>query len=67
MWNKISDMWCKTMHKRAMWPIHGRYRCSECFREHSVMWQPPAKPIDASPAAAPVHQIVDGPGRYATM
>jgi hypothetical protein len=27
-----------------MWPIHGRYICSECFREYPVAWEGRAKP-----------------------
>ena len=25
MMNWISVVWCKRMHTKAMWPIHGRY------------------------------------------
>jgi hypothetical protein len=39
MWDKISELWCKKMHSRAMWPIHGRYICPDCLREHVVDWE----------------------------
>ena len=46
MWNRISEVWCKTMHNRAMWPIHGRYVCPECLREYRVAWEGPAPPSE---------------------
>jgi acetone carboxylase gamma subunit len=42
MMERISEVWCKTMHRSAMWPIHGKYICSECLREHPVRWAEPA-------------------------
>jgi hypothetical protein len=41
MLNWIAETWCKTMHKGPMWPIHGRYTCSECLREYTVPWEGP--------------------------
>jgi hypothetical protein len=41
MWDKISELWCKIMHDHAMWPIHGRYICSDCMREYAVEWEHP--------------------------
>jgi hypothetical protein len=35
----ISGTWCKTMHRQAMWPIHGRYLCPRCLYEHTVSWE----------------------------
>ena len=40
MLEKILNAWCRHMHKNAMWPIHGRYICSQCMREHRVEWEP---------------------------
>lgn len=34
--NTIERVWCETMHDRVMWPIHGKYRCSTCFREYAA-------------------------------
>ncbi len=48
MWNRISEMWCKSMHSRAMWPIHGKYICPDCLREYPVIWEE----IPASPEIA---------------
>jgi hypothetical protein len=42
MWNYFSELWCRKMHTRAMWPIHGRYVCQECLREYPVAWEGPA-------------------------
>lgn len=43
-WNQISEWWCRTMHSKAMWPIHGRYVCPDCGRQYPVAWEvtPPA-------------------------
>jgi hypothetical protein len=39
MWNRIADLWCRKMHTDAMWPIHGKYVCKRCLREHPVVWE----------------------------
>ena len=39
MWNRIADIWCNKMHTEAMWPIHGKYVCSRCLREHALEWE----------------------------
>ena len=45
MWNRMSVWWCKTMHSRAMWPVHGKYICPDCLREYPVVWDSlPAHP-----------------------
>lgn len=46
MMNRIAAAWCKKMHTGAMWPIHGKYICSQCLREHLVTWEGPAKPAE---------------------
>jgi hypothetical protein len=43
MMNRIAAAWCKKMHSGAMWPIHGKYICSQCLREHLVTWEGPAQ------------------------
>ena len=45
----IAKYWCRAMHQKAMWPIHGRYICPECLREHPVEWEvlPEAVPHSA--------------------
>jgi len=43
MLNRISEFWCKRMHTQAMWPIHGKYICPQCLREHRVKWEGPAQ------------------------
>ena len=56
MWNKISDLWCKKMHDRAMWPIHGKYICPQCLREHAVAWEGSPRVAEyADPALRPGH------------
>ena len=44
----IAKTWCMTMHRRAMWPIHGRYVCPQCLRETRLNWG------DAEPSTQPV-------------
>jgi len=39
MWNRIADLWCRQMHREAMWPIHGKYVCKRCLREYPVEWE----------------------------
>jgi hypothetical protein len=34
--DRIQGLWCETVHKRALWPIHGKYRCATCLREYAV-------------------------------
>jgi hypothetical protein len=39
---KLSVMgraWCRATHKRTLWPIHGEYKCSTCFRRYRVLWE----------------------------
>jgi len=42
MLSRISELWCRKMHSRAMWPIHGKYICQDCMREYAVTWEGPA-------------------------
>jgi hypothetical protein len=48
----ISGVWCKTMHRQAMWPIHGRYLCPTCLHEYVVDWEQPyiSAPAEVSEA-----------------
>jgi len=39
MLDRIATAWCRKMHTRAMWPIHGKYTCSQCLREYPVAWE----------------------------
>ena len=34
--DRIQELWCAAMHDRALWPIHGKYRCATCLREYPV-------------------------------
>jgi hypothetical protein len=35
----IQEAWCKRVHRRAMWPIKGKYICARCLREYPVKWE----------------------------
>src|ERR1043165_3945440 len=30
--------WCRMQHAAILWPIHGEYRCAECYRRYPVAW-----------------------------
>ncbi len=49
--NRISEFWCKRMHSKAMWPIHGKYICPQCLRSYPVVWEGPAVAPPAQSAA----------------
>jgi hypothetical protein len=51
MLNWISELWCKKMHSRAMWPIHGKYICPNCLRSYPVAWE--VRSADAGELADP--------------
>jgi len=53
----IGRVWCKAMHNRPMWPIHGEYECSTCLRRYRVPWeaQPVAERLE--PARQPVNTV----------
>jgi hypothetical protein len=36
--DRLSQMWCESMHPTPMWPIHGRYQCPQCLRTYDVGW-----------------------------
>ena len=38
MIEKILNAWCRNMHDAAMWPMHGKYTCRKCLREHPIEW-----------------------------
>jgi hypothetical protein len=42
MMNWITRVWCKNVHRQAMWPIHGKYVCPRCLCEFPVTWEGPA-------------------------
>lgn len=55
----FSAFWCRKMHTRTMWPIHGKYVCPQCFREYPVNWteassSPPAVTAKTAGSAASV-------------
>jgi hypothetical protein len=41
MWKRLGAVWCSLMHEQPMWPIHGRYECGICGRQHEVAWAEP--------------------------
>ena len=51
MIEKFLAAWCRNMHESSMWPMHGKYTCSKCLRQHPVPWDT-RNPID-TPARPP--------------
>ena len=49
MWDRIAEVWCKSMHSKAMWPIHGKYICPDCLREYPVVWEDAPAQSEAAP------------------
>lgn len=35
---ELGRHWCRTMHRKTRWPIHGQYECSVCLRRYAVPW-----------------------------
>lgn len=66
MINWFGRVWCKTMHRGAMWPIHGQYICPRCLRKYEVIWEdlapqsqaaePPTREPIAMPSRVPIVQ-----------
>ena len=38
-WSRVERRWCTIVHRKAMWPVHGQYRCSICLRTYPVLWE----------------------------
>jgi len=66
MMDRFSEVWCRAMHRGAMWPIHGKYICPTCFRQYTVNWseeprytaqvpQPEERNLSISSTATAVH------------
>ncbi len=49
----IGRAWCRAMHDRPMWPIHGEYECSTCLRRYRVPWDSD-EPVQES---TPIHRV----------
>jgi hypothetical protein len=54
MYRQIAQWWCKKTHNRPMWPINGRYICSDCLRSFPVAWETsvPKRPSHPMPSAS---------------
>jgi hypothetical protein len=39
MFKTMGEFWCKLLHDRPNWPIHGRYACRVCGRSYAVPWE----------------------------
>jgi len=60
--DKIVTVWCRMMHRSAMWPIHGRYHCRTCMRQFPVPWEEASKaPRAASLAVGPLYRVPQRP------
>ena len=50
--DRLSQMWCESMHPTPMWPIHGRYQCPQCLRTYDVGWANESSVHELHPKAA---------------
>ena len=41
----LSMWWCRLQHAAILWPIHGEYRCAQCYRRYPVAWNIEAAPF----------------------
>jgi hypothetical protein len=57
------------MHNNAMWPMHGKYICPDCLREHPVAWEgiPRATETAAPPSPPALLQLFGRLKRFGTM
>jgi hypothetical protein len=68
MWNRISEAWCKSMHSKAMWPMHGKYICPDCLREFPVVWEEIPTKAEIAPPLRPQQSVGWGRlKRFGTM
>ena len=37
--DRIRELWCIHVHRSAMWPVRGRYRCAVCLHEYPVPFE----------------------------
>ena len=56
MIEKFLAAWCRNMHDSLMWPMHGKYTCAKCLREHPVPWET-RKPVVVMPARAAARPV----------
>jgi hypothetical protein len=38
LFSRLGLLWWRTFHRKAMWPIRGKYICPACLRETPVRW-----------------------------
>jgi hypothetical protein len=55
MIEKFLAVWCRHMHRGAMWPMHGKYTCSQCLRQHPVGWE--VLPLMTAPVRAAARPV----------
>lgn len=69
MFKLIAEFWCKSVHARPMWPIHGHYICPRCLRRYPVNWDisKPAARGRCSPPAPLAPARVSKPRRHFSL
>jgi hypothetical protein len=69
MWDRISELWCRSMHDKAMWPMHGKYTCPDCLREYPVVWEDIPRGPETAPPPRPasILQFFGWLKRFGTM
>jgi hypothetical protein len=56
---RVTDLWCRLMHKESMWPSHGQYQCRTCGRLQTVCWEQ-ASPAESRALLPPVETRARG-------
>jgi len=60
MFEPFLRFWCRKLHPRPMWPMHGKYICPRCFREYRLDWDVRKHQLASVVAAAPGRRPVAG-------
>jgi hypothetical protein len=47
--DRIGELWCINVHRSAMWPVKGRYRCAVCLRQYPVQFEIVERPNNVFP------------------
>lgn len=61
--DRIGELWCINVHRSAMWPMRGRYRCAVCLREYPVPFEAVERPNNVFPIGAGVRRRSPEPAR----
>lgn len=61
--DRIGELWCINVHRSAMWPMRGRYRCAVCLREYPVQFEGAERPTNVVTIGVSVRRRSPEPAR----